>query len=374
MASGSIPPFLTDLTQPANWFPAARAMRRTIIAHLGPTNSGKTHAALEALSRADGGAYCGPLRLLAAEVADRLNGAGVACHLVTGQEQRQVPGARHTASTVEMAVLDRELAVRGAGAAACRLWAEVEQQPMDHAQHVFGQQCRVPAPPKPASRLPGWRVRPQVAVVDEVQMLADPARGAAWTRALLGLPAAQLHVCGDPAVLPLLQALAAQCGDDLQVRARGRRAGAAAGAYAGWLCCSWLPACLHPSPRFHGLCAAPRLPQVVTWRPPVTRCLQVLRYKRLSPLVVAGGPVDLQDVSPGDCVLAFSRRHLHRLRRELEAAGARPAMVYGALPPDARRAQAALFNDPESAANTLVASDAVGEGHCLHSSCTHCLA
>jgi ATP-dependent RNA helicase SUPV3L1/SUV3 len=45
-----------------------RRMKRQIIAHLGPTNSGKTHAALMALCAASSGVYCGPLRLLACEV------------------------------------------------------------------------------------------------------------------------------------------------------------------------------------------------------------------------------------------------------------------------------------------------------------------
>ena len=35
---------------------------------MGPTNSGKTHAALQALKSAGTGVYCGPLRLLAWEV------------------------------------------------------------------------------------------------------------------------------------------------------------------------------------------------------------------------------------------------------------------------------------------------------------------
>jgi ATP-dependent RNA helicase SUPV3L1/SUV3 len=56
-----------------------------------------------------------------------------------------------------------------------------------------------------------------VAVLDEVQMLGDKGRGWAWTRALLGLRARELHVCGDPAALPLLRELAAQCGDCIEV-------------------------------------------------------------------------------------------------------------------------------------------------------------
>lgn len=42
----------------------------------GPTNSGKTYTALQALRAAGSGMYCGPLRLLALEVADTMNDAG----------------------------------------------------------------------------------------------------------------------------------------------------------------------------------------------------------------------------------------------------------------------------------------------------------
>ena len=49
-------------------------------------------------------------------------------------------------------------------------------------------------------------------MVDEVQMVGDPGRGASFTRAVLGLPAATLHVCGDPAVLPLLRLLVQDAG------------------------------------------------------------------------------------------------------------------------------------------------------------------
>lgn len=59
----------TDLLHPQTWYPAARAMApRSLVAHLGPTNSGKTHAALAALAAAPSGVFCGPLRLLACEV------------------------------------------------------------------------------------------------------------------------------------------------------------------------------------------------------------------------------------------------------------------------------------------------------------------
>jgi len=49
------------------------------------------------------GIYCGPLRLLAWEIAKRLNKAQVPCDLITGQERDEVDGANHKAVTVEMA-------------------------------------------------------------------------------------------------------------------------------------------------------------------------------------------------------------------------------------------------------------------------------
>lgn len=48
----------------------------------------------------------------------------------------------------------------------------------------------------------------EVAVIDEYQMISDLHRGWAWTRALLGLQANEIHLCGDPSrVTGLLLAL-----------------------------------------------------------------------------------------------------------------------------------------------------------------------
>ncbi|KAF6256649.1 P-loop containing nucleoside triphosphate hydrolase protein [Scenedesmus sp. NREL 46B-D3] len=271
---------VADMRSPAGWYPLARAMQRQLIAHMGPTNSGKTHAALTALMAAPSGVYCGPLRLLACEVADRLNAAGVPCSLVTGQEVRLVPGARHAACTVEMADVERRV-----------------------------------------------EVRLQVAVLDEVQMIADKSRGWSWTRVLLGMPAQQLHLCGDPAAAGLLQELAGNCADTLTVQ----------------------------------------------------------RYKRLSPLVVEPRALQgLAEVQQGDAVVAFGRKALHKLRRNILKSSSRSrgdgwdggqpppqqlqhcvGMVYGALPPEARRMQAALFNAGPGVSprySVLVASDAIGMG------------
>ena len=54
------------------------------------------------------GVYCGPLRLLAWEIAKRLNKAQVPCDLITGQEREEVDGANHKAVTVEMADLSAD--------------------------------------------------------------------------------------------------------------------------------------------------------------------------------------------------------------------------------------------------------------------------
>jgi len=133
-------------------FPLARSLKRHIHFHLGPTNSGKTHEALVVLQRAKSGVYLAPLRLLAMEIRDRLMDAGVPCNLVTGEERQLIPGARHTACTVEMMRPDMEV---------------------------------------------------DVAIIDEIQMLQDESRGYAWTAALIGAPAKHVYVCGSDAVTAL---------------------------------------------------------------------------------------------------------------------------------------------------------------------------
>ena len=68
-------------------------MRRQIHLHVGPTNSGKTYAAIQRLKAADSGVYCSPLRLLAWEVAEGLNNApdGVPCQLGDWAGEARVP-------------------------------------------------------------------------------------------------------------------------------------------------------------------------------------------------------------------------------------------------------------------------------------------
>ena len=104
-------------------------MKRRVIFHAGPTNSGKTYNALRALKEAWTGVYCGPLRLLALEVYESMNLDGTPCSLRTGQEVRETPFASHASCTVEMLSMERVLDVAAgngnATLAAARHFAEV---------------------------------------------------------------------------------------------------------------------------------------------------------------------------------------------------------------------------------------------------------
>lgn len=134
---------------------------------VGPTNSGKTHAAIELLRAAESGMYLAPLRLLALEIHERLSDLGVATSLVTGEERIVHPSARHVSSTVEMVDLKREV---------------------------------------------------DVAVVDEAQLLQDEQRGWAWTLAIAGVRAKRVVMCGSQDGLAAAQQLAARLGVEVAVR------------------------------------------------------------------------------------------------------------------------------------------------------------
>ena len=145
----------------------ARKVPRKIIYHMGPTNSGKTYHAIEALVKSNKGCYLAPLRLLAAELYDTMNSKGVATTLLTGEEVIEVENSTHYSSTIEMAKLSEEFS------------------------------C---------------------AVIDEIQMITDKQRGWAWTRALVNLHAYEVHVCGDGSVLDLVKQIVELCGDELEIR------------------------------------------------------------------------------------------------------------------------------------------------------------
>ena len=124
----------------------------TVVAHLGPTNSGKTHDALQFLVETGRGVYAAPLRMLAQEAHRRLSAdLGDDVGLVTGEE-RINPDAPIICCTAEMA-------------------------PM----------------------------RGETLVLDEVQWAEDAERGSAWTRLMLGGDYRHILLLGAVEALPLVR-------------------------------------------------------------------------------------------------------------------------------------------------------------------------
>lgn len=85
--------------------------RQRVTAVLGPTNTGKTHFAMERMLAHGSGMIGFPLRLLARENYDRAVRAagGHAVALVTGEEKIIPPAARYFLCTVEAMPIDREV-------------------------------------------------------------------------------------------------------------------------------------------------------------------------------------------------------------------------------------------------------------------------
>ena len=93
--------------------PLARAERaQRVTAILGPTNTGKTHMAIERMLTYDSGIIGLPLRLLAREVYNRVveKVGPEAVALITGEEKIKPPHARYWISTVEAMPRDLDVA------------------------------------------------------------------------------------------------------------------------------------------------------------------------------------------------------------------------------------------------------------------------
>jgi ATP-dependent RNA helicase SUPV3L1/SUV3 len=85
--------------------------RSRVLAVLGPTNTGKTHFAVERMLAHRSGLIGFPLRLLAREIYDRIvvqKGAALTA-LITGEERILPPGARYFVATVEAMPSDLEV-------------------------------------------------------------------------------------------------------------------------------------------------------------------------------------------------------------------------------------------------------------------------
>lgn len=229
----------------------ARRMNRKIIYHMGPTNSGKTYHAIEALCKAKKGCYLAPLRLLASELFDTMNSKGVKTTLLTGEEVIDMPDATHFSSTIEMAKLQTKF---------------------------------------------------DCCVIDEVQMLTDPQRGWAWTRALVNMQADEIHICGDHSVLELVKKILVLCGDTLEIK----------------------------------------------------------EYTRMTELHVMGNQIPLTQLEKNDALIVFSRRNALKYKADLEELDFKVSIVYGRLSPEVRREQARKFDEGET--DIMVSTDAIAMG------------
>jgi len=133
--------------------PQRQTEPESVVAHLGPTNSGKTHDALQFLSEVGRGVYAAPLRMLAQEghrrLGERLGADRVG--LVTGEERIN-----------------------------------------EHAPIVC---CTAEMAP----------MRGEVLVLDEVQWAEDEERGSAWTRLMLGAEYRHILLLGAVEALPLVE-------------------------------------------------------------------------------------------------------------------------------------------------------------------------
>jgi ATP-dependent RNA helicase SUPV3L1/SUV3 len=236
---------------PKDEYPEARAMRRHFILHLGGTNTGKTYAGFQRLKQARSGVYLAPLRLLALEAQETLLEAGVDCSLTTGEEEDSRTWDTHTAATAEK---------------------------LDMRRYY------------------------DVAVVDECQMIADGQRGYAWTRAILGVLAPEVHLCAAPEAEDLLVRLIESCGDSYEVE----------------------------------------------------------RHKRTTPLLCMTRTVDYHRVQPGDALITFSKVGVLSVAEDLRQSGKEPAIIYGALPYSTRRRQMEGFLKGEM--QYIVSTDAIGMG------------
>ncbi|MFQ3596011.1 MAG: helicase-related protein, partial [Sphingomonadaceae bacterium] len=145
-------------------------LRSQLTAVLGPTNTGKTHFAVERMCAHAGGIIGFPLRLLAREVYDRvvaLKGKAQVA-LLTGEERILPPGARYFLCTAESIPTDRAL--------------------------------------------------PFLAI-DEGQMGADPERGHVFTNAMLHLRGtAETMILGSETLRPMIRRLL----PDADIRERPR--------------------------------------------------------------------------------------------------------------------------------------------------------
>ena len=235
-------------------FAAARESDSKVRAVLGPTNTGKTHLAIERLCAHSSGAIGFPLRLLAREVYERvvaIKGADRVA-LITGEERIEPPNARWLLCTVE-------------------------------AMPRLGY---------------GGRSDLSFLALDEAQLGADRERGHVFTDRLLHARGRdETMLLGSATLEPLVRAL---------------------------------------------------LPRA-----------EIVSRPRFSTLSHAGAK-KLSRIPPRSAIVAFSVEQVYAVAEMLRRFRGGAAVVMGALSPETRNRQVALFQSGE--VDYLVATDAIGMG------------
>ena len=228
---------------------------------LGPTNTGKTHLAIERLCAHSSGAIGFPLRLLAREVYDRvcaIKGENRVA-LITGEERIEPKDARWLLCTVEA-------------------------MPLGVNQQI-------------GSPNSGLRDLAFVAI-DEAQLAADRERGHVFTDRLLHARGREeTMILGSSSLAPMVKALVPEA-------------------------------------------------EIVT-RP---------RFSTLSHV----GPKKLSRIPPRSAIVAFSAEQVYAVAEMLRRFRGGAAVVMGALSPQTRNAQVAMYQSGE--VDYLVATDAIGMG------------
>lgn len=137
-------------------------------------------------------------------------------------------------------------------------------------------------------------------VIDEIQMIKDPNRGWAWVQAMVGCAAENVILAGSSEVLEVVKRIVEYTGDELEI----------------------------------------------------------VSFKRKSPLIVMDNPIKLSDVKSGTAIIAFSRRKVLELKDLLKNRSV--SVIYGNLGPEVRKEEARKFRDGET--EILIATDAIAMG------------